>query len=304
LSEPTRHHYIPVFYLKQWVGPDRRLCEYSRPYKEIKAKRKHPSATAYIDGLYTVPGLSPERTQFVEKEFMQKVDSGAAEAMRALLQQTEPTGDNRLDWFRIVYWARFIHALSMRNPEQISVIQQHLDDGSWWMATTTKEEIRSASDAKSKVPVHKLNAPAQFGLPTLIHSEPAIRTIADHTMWFTYHSRGAKHSVLTSDRPIIMTKGLAGTNAHLAIPMSPTAIFFAVRSERTLKRIMAMDTDELVRRVNMGVALQAIKYVYGVDDSQLRFVGNRLGEKMPTATLSSFEKAERLPERLAKLAQT
>jgi hypothetical protein len=29
VSEPIRHHYIPVFYLKKWTGPDGRLCEYS-----------------------------------------------------------------------------------------------------------------------------------------------------------------------------------------------------------------------------------------------------------------------------------
>ena len=108
--------------------------------------------------------------------------------------------------------------------------------------------------------------------------------------WFTYHTGDAKHSVLTSDRPIIMTKGLVGTNAHLAIPISPAAIFFAVRSEQMIKRISAMDSDELVERVNAGVALQAIKYVYAVNDSQLRFVSKRLGKKMPTPLLSPFEK--------------
>jgi hypothetical protein len=79
-------------------------------------------------------------------------------------------------------------------------------------------------------------------------------------------------------------------NAHLAIPTSPAAIFFAVSSERTLKQISAMDSDELVERINAGVALQAIKYVYGVNDSQLRFVSKRLGRKTPTPPLSPFEK--------------
>jgi hypothetical protein len=87
-----------------------------------------------------------------------------------------------------------------------------------------------------------------------------------------------------------MTKALDGPNAHLAMPISPTAIFFAVRSENMFKRIKAMDADELVEKVNTGVALQAIKYVYGINDSQLRFVANRLGKKMPTALLSPFKK--------------
>ncbi|MET4072599.1 hypothetical protein ABID58_007428 [Bradyrhizobium sp. S3.2.6] len=290
MSEPTRHHYIPVFYLKQWAGGDGRLCEYSRPYRETKVKRKHPAATAYVDNLYAVPSLPMEQTQFVEKQFMQTVDSGAAEAMTAMLKQTEPAADNEPDWMRIIYWARFIYSLSLRNPEQIRVVQRSLDEGSFSVATATKEEIQRANETKSKIRVRKLAAPAQFLLPNLINSEPAIRAIADNMMWFTYHVGVAKHSVLTSDRPVIMTKGLDGPNAHLAMPISPTAIFFAVRSERSLKRIKAMDADELIAKVNTGVALQAIKYVYGIDDSQLRFVEERLGKMMPTALLSPFEK--------------
>ena len=40
-----KHHYLPVFYLKQWAGPDRRLCEFSRPHKVVK-----PSATRGTSG--------------------------------------------------------------------------------------------------------------------------------------------------------------------------------------------------------------------------------------------------------------
>jgi len=231
-----------------------------------------------------------EQTQFVEKQFMQTVDSGAAEAMTALLKQAEPVGDNEPDWMRIIYWARFIYSLSLRNPEQIRVVQRSLDEGSFSVTAASQEEIKRANETKSKIRVRKIAAPAQFWLPNLINSEPAIRAIADNMMWFTYHVGAAKHSVLTSDRPVIMSKGLDGPNAHLVMPISPAAIFFAVRDERSLERIKAMDTDELVARVNTGVALQAIKYVYGVDDSQLRFVEKRLGKKMPTSLLSPFEK--------------
>jgi hypothetical protein len=123
VSEPTRHHYIPVFYLKRWTGPDGRLCEYSRPYKETKAKRKHPAATAYVEGLYTVSGLPPERTQFVEKQFMQMVDSGAAEALTAMLKRTAPAGNEEPDWIRTIYWARFVYLPHVPKP----FLHQRLD---------------------------------------------------------------------------------------------------------------------------------------------------------------------------------
>jgi hypothetical protein len=76
-----------------------------------------------------------------------------------------------------------------------------------------------------------------------------------------------------------MNAGLAGANALLSIPISPNAFFFAVRNDQLVKRISAMDANKIVQIVNTGVVLQAIKYVYGVDDSQLLFVAKRLGKK-------------------------
>jgi Protein of unknown function (DUF4238) len=291
VSDPHRHHYIPVFYLKKWAGPDGQLCEYSRPYNETKAKRKHPAATAYVDNLYAVPGLAPEHTQFVEKKFMQMVDSNAAEAMTALLTQTEPAGDNESDWRRAIYWAIFIHSLTLRNPEVIGRVQRGIDERSLSVKIATGEEIRQAINSNSKIRVRKLaRAPAQLALPNLIKSLPAIRTLINDMTWFTYHTGNTKHSVLTSDSPIFMYERLSGPDAHLVFPISPNAIFFAVRNERMVKGVNAMDADELVEWVNVLVSLQAIKYVYGIDDSQLRFVSKRLGKRMPTRTLSPHEK--------------
>jgi hypothetical protein len=35
-----KNHYLPVSYLKQWAGPDGRLCEFSRRHKVVKARRR------------------------------------------------------------------------------------------------------------------------------------------------------------------------------------------------------------------------------------------------------------------------
>jgi Protein of unknown function (DUF4238) len=177
ISEPTRHHYIPIFYLKQWTGADGRLCEYSRPFDKVKAKRKHPAATAYVAGLYTVKDLPPERTQFVEKEFMQRVDSGAAEALIDLLKVTPQPMDKEPDWIRVICWARFVYSLGVRNPEWIGVIQQSLDSGSFSVAVSIEDTDLRAIEKNSNIRVQKLVAPAQFLLPNLINSESAIRAI-------------------------------------------------------------------------------------------------------------------------------
>lgn len=45
LQQSIRHHYIPVFYLKRWGGSDRRICQFSQPYKRIHKKRVYPAQT-------------------------------------------------------------------------------------------------------------------------------------------------------------------------------------------------------------------------------------------------------------------
>ena len=107
-----KHHYIPVFYLKQWAGPDQRVCEYSRPYKIVKPKRVHPDGTGYVRGLYTVPGAEPNVAEFIEREFLKPTDSVASDVLRLLL-----TGQ-QIDWTTITRsaWSRFIISLMLRNP--------------------------------------------------------------------------------------------------------------------------------------------------------------------------------------------
>jgi hypothetical protein len=44
---------------------------------------------------------------------------------------------------------------------------------------------------------------------------------------------------------------------------------------------------ELVEQINDRVASQARRFVYGNDDSQLRFVANRLGKMVPSTPLDT-----------------
>ena len=61
-----KHHYMPEFYLKQWVGDDGRLCEYRRWPGRITRKRQFPAATGYeiieavdgLDGLEKLRGVA------------------------------------------------------------------------------------------------------------------------------------------------------------------------------------------------------------------------------------------------------
>ncbi|MGF6310685.1 MULTISPECIES: hypothetical protein [unclassified Bradyrhizobium] len=64
-----KHQYIPIFYSREWTGPDGRLCEYTGPYRQVKPQWKHPDATGYIRRLYTVPGNEPSVAEYIEHHF-------------------------------------------------------------------------------------------------------------------------------------------------------------------------------------------------------------------------------------------
>jgi hypothetical protein len=81
-----KHHYIPVFYLKQWAGSDGRLCEFSRPYDSVKPRMVHPDGTAYRRGLNTFSRLPSELADFLEGRFFKEVDNQAARVLLMLLR--------------------------------------------------------------------------------------------------------------------------------------------------------------------------------------------------------------------------
>lgn len=241
----------------QWAGGDGRLCEFSRPYQIVKAKRKHPSGTGYVDGLYTIPGLPPEDAQYVEKRFMQMNDDWAAKALKVFLLNDPARRDLKAK--ELVGWARFLYSLMIRTPEHILRIKEKSEEFS-------------------------LTTPPQAMLPTLINSQRVIEEIS-RMSFHTIQVGQTKHGFLTSDRPLIMTNGLVVENAHIVIPISPSQLFVAVRNKSTWDYIRKIRLDELATSVNNKVAEQARKYVYGTDDRQLRFVANRLGKMVQSTPL-------------------
>jgi hypothetical protein len=152
------------------------------------------------------------------------------------------------------------------------------------------ESIRTPTDPetfeefRTQYLANPLNTSASNVLPYLLNSQRVILEIG-MMRFFTIDIRNAKHTLLTSDRPIIMTNGIEKPDSHIVIPLSPRRLFGAVRSQQMFDAVGAMQPNELVIRVNNKVAEQARKYVYGTDDSQLRFVTNRLGKMVQSTPL-------------------
>ncbi len=97
--------------------------------------------------------------------------------------------------------------------------------------------------------------------------------------WMATGVSGAKHLLLTSDRPVIMTNGLAHTEAHIELPISKTAFFLATRTDAILNQIKSIESERACTKIDNSVCKQAIDYVYAVDDRQATFIVNRFGSE-------------------------
>ena len=119
-----KHHYIPKFYLKQWAGVDGRVCEFSRPHKEVRPRMTVPDGTGYVRGLYTFPELQPGAADFLEQQFLLRSDDRAHEVLQRLLaDQLQFDVDQRSRW------SRFLMTMIHRSPEGLARLKTAITDG-------------------------------------------------------------------------------------------------------------------------------------------------------------------------------
>jgi hypothetical protein len=290
-----KHHYIPEFYLKQWAGDDGRLIEYCRRPRKKKniviARPAYPGGTGYVRGLYSIPGVPDDLKDIVENKYLSLADGQAAVSLRKMIDDKDiPTGGSKAAWIR------FILSLMHRNPEGVArsfeAIKKHYKEHNLEEARKQYAEMRRPEDPEKLENFLEMMAPKAVGQANANHllsviSSPKVGAAIMNMDWHVVRMVGLKHSLLTSDRPIVMTNGLGYPNSHLVLPISPDHIFVAAASEDEVGRLKVLSQGgEMARQLNDRVTRQARKYVYGVDDRQRRFVENRLGEK---ATWSPFE---------------
>jgi hypothetical protein len=80
-----------------------------------------------------------------------------------------------------------------------------------------------------------------------------------------------------------VSNGMVGSNGHWIVPISPAQCFVATNSAEVLREIQALAAEEFILRMNHKMACQAQRFVYGLDDSHLSFVSERLGRKESAA---------------------
>jgi hypothetical protein len=265
--EDQKHHYIPCLYLKQWVGHNGQLCEFTRPYNVVKPRRTHPHGTGYTRGLYAFPRLPPRIANELEDYFLKQVDGQADTALQVMLGNRP---DLNLETRSA--WSRFIIALLHRNPEAIQRITDEVERKLPRMFDPLRENGPSTDQRTS----HAILSVLQ----TIMDSK-IVGPVLNGMIWRVLVIDRSRYPLLTSDRPIIMTNGIAQPEGHIVMPISPNQIFVAVNSEEMFARLDAsIKNGRITEAVNDQVVKQARRFVWGTDDRQLCFVEKRLGQRI------------------------
>lgn len=294
-----RHHYIPVFYLKQWTGSDGRLVQYSRPFRDIVARnRVSPKQTGFEDRLNELADLPEPDRQRLETHFYSPVDSSAALVMHALQAgRTEFNQRERLGW------SRFLTSLIVRNPENVQAATVRLtelvsqgDTGSEqrYQAARRPNDPATYSEYVQQAALRgELSSSAKQVVASVINNGVLVNQLMN-MQWGVLTLPFDAPPLLTSDRPIAMYNQLFNPACEILLPLGPKVLFYAVNDPELARSFGALQADQVASTMNEVVVRRAEKYVYAMSDRHLDYVRTNMGiAKIPPVAATRPSRAER-----------
>jgi len=118
-----KHHYVPVFYLKQW-SKNGKVTAFRRLHDKVVATPKPPTHTGYVRGLYWLEGADPALANRIETLLMGHIDHSAAIAHQMMLNDSI---DNLPRAVRLA-WSRFVVGLLLRSPATVKNIYDRMSN--------------------------------------------------------------------------------------------------------------------------------------------------------------------------------
>lgn len=266
MEKLPKHHYVPVFYLREWAQADGKLAEFSRPTgSDVKARPAGPKGTGYVRGLYRFEAETEEIAEAFERLFFGAVDSSAKKALDIHL------GRSKVKWNpeNRSAWSRFMIGMLYRNPERIAGLRKYIED----IALDNYEAGKAEYDAQTKPGdppyldylVKKTTFDAIEWTQTIMSNEK-IGLHLNHMRWSVRDVSDSGVKLFTSDRPILMTNGLIGAKAHLVMPINPYKVFVACNTKEIEDELFAIGSTDFAKGCNRNILRYAQKYAWNVDD--------------------------------------
>ncbi|MEZ2143794.1 DUF4238 domain-containing protein [Bradyrhizobium sp. DN5] len=274
MSDPSKHHYIPAFYLRQWTT-DGFLCEMRKIRGKIVVHSKAPDGTGWQKDLYKIDGVAPELAQHFERTFMHMVDTEAAEAMRNFIGGNMDVPVKERD-----AWIRFLLSLLFRNPEAVAELTEQvltLYRESFERLRNSYDELRPSDfpltleEFDARTNPNSGDIAASNFLQQIMNSEGIANRIA-RMRWGRLNLWRSRHTLLTSDRPLCLPMRFPIASVAIVLPIAPRIAFTAAENDDALRALALGEHTTMAWQINQQVVSQARQYVWGLDDRALSFV--------------------------------
>ncbi|MGM9481762.1 DUF4238 domain-containing protein [Roseateles sp. NT4] len=276
----SKHHFVPEFYLRAWATPDEsqaeRLTYFQWIPERLHAARISPKGAAKQVDLYAGVDKDGKKTQAVEQEYFgPKVDDPAAPVIAKMIAGGQPLSEAEAAAF-----ARYVVAQRVRTPGYVKHVRAEATQAVSEMAAGLEADYQalrqegwppSLNDFIQHQMPHLPDFLGVQSLPRLIEQPSLLADILEFE-WGWGHLDAGDQTLLTSDRPVVFTKGLSDPNCIVALPLSPRVAVFAMKDPQRLRRLLERPARDLVEGLNTNVVMQAKHFVYSRDELQRAFV--------------------------------
>lgn len=254
----------------------------------VSISRRGTKGTGFEPNLWSFQSshVAEESRHDIETQLFQRIDDDASKVHKKFLDT--PIADlsehDRSDW------ARFLMSLRMRQPKIVAQIKKWAAEHFRTAPTNDRSEYEIAPAGWLSPPT--LVEFTEKTYPGLIeeialHFYPKLvdhQAVGQKLVELQWGVRDVSHVAarfLISDEPWIIEDSLDDPDLILALPLSPTRVFFGARIEKAYAKMMDCHADELVRRVNRASYVQSVSRIYGQDESFCEFLelcASELGE--------------------------
>lgn len=272
------------------------LCEMRQVNGVVTPRRRHPRRTGMVRDLYRVEGVAEENSQDLEIKFMSPLDNGGAVVLERLIAGMPLDTEQRLAW------ARYLLSMLYRHPVGVETIKTHVAE-MWREGTDALEADFAKMQAARGLPITTLaeetakRNPGAAGksaanmIADIIGNSRAVPDIVAMP-WICVDVSQSKFSLLTSDRPLVMSSGLADPLCYLALPLSPKKLFVASHDNRYTKTLPGTAHARIAKAMNRDMVRQAREFVWGSDDAQLEFVRKHIRTAPDRVILTDDQRQE------------
>jgi len=325
VSEARKHHYVPVFYQKNFVNPKGLLWVYDRRLKTCK--ELNPKSVCFENEFYTLKRKDAPWDRRIETECFGLVDGMGSSAIRGLL-----SGATSLETIRGVSY--FMCVQINRTPtfrRTISEMYEAVAAETMRLMAVSVGRMQSVFDRYSRETGEPNNSSAESMVEAI--RENRIRPVATEGP-FLHHIFGQAEDIskiidrldwqiliapynagfLICDNPVVVVPPEGCNSVGFLVP--GTVAYFPLGSRYCL-RLSISDhsfsyrkiSKESVQRINRNIAANSERFVMGPEKAQLmstvRLSGSVEQDSTPRHTVEtlnphdhgSFQKLTRQPTR-------